>query len=268
MPHASTPDTDLVNAVVRAVTDAGRAVMDVYAGAIAVVEKDDCSPLTEADLRAHEILAERLPRVAPVPVVSEESADAVGDIDGEFWLVDPLDGTKEFVKRSGEFTLNVALIREGAPVLGVVHAPAIGVTWHAAIGLGAFESTADGTRQISPRVPAASPLRVAVSRDHLSRLDRELLLALEKVEAHPMGSSLKFCRVAAGDADLYVRFGRTMEWDTAAAHCVVACAGGRVVDLSGTPLAYGKRDRGNPSFLCFADRELERVIGIAAGLSS
>jgi 3'(2'), 5'-bisphosphate nucleotidase len=258
-------DADLCAAVVAAVGEAGRAVMEVYAGAVAVREKDDRTPVTEADLRAHDRLVERLPSIVDIPVVSEESAEQAGAVSGAFWLVDPLDGTKEFLKRTGEFTLNVALVREGRAVLGVVHAPALGVTWHAAAGLGAFESASGSpAKAIAPRVPAASPLRVAVSRDHVSERDREFLLALENVESLPMGSSLKFCRVASGDADLYVRFGRTMEWDTAAAQCVVECAGGRVVDLSGSPLAYGKADRGNPSFLCFADPRLERVVAIAS----
>lgn len=237
--------------------------MEVYAGSISVKEKDDRTPVTEADLRVNDFLVDRLPELLRLPVLAEESADALGALEGDFWLVDPLDGTKEFIKRTGEFTINVALIHDGAPVLGVVHAPAIDVTWYAAAGFGAFEARAGDGRPISPRVPAPSPLRVAVSRDHVSEKDRELLMALEKVEAVAMGSSLKFCRVAAGDADLYVRFGRTMEWDTAAAQCVVECAGGRVVGLDGAALRYGKPARDNPSFLCYADPRLEHVVGLA-----
>lgn len=260
-------DGELCLAVVEAVREAGRAAMEVYARAFSVTEKDDRSPVTEADLRVHDMLVERLPSIARIPVLSEESADEVGEIEGDFWLVDPLDGTKEFIRQTGEFTLNVALIRNGCPVVGVVHAPAVELLWYAASGYGAFESQSGGEgRTISPRVPAASPLRVAVSRDHLSEKDRELLGALKGTEVVPMGSSLKFCRVASGAADLYVRFGRTMEWDTAAAQCVVENAGGRVVDLSGRPLRYGKPGRDNPSFLCFADPGLERVSGLAAGI--
>lgn len=239
--------------------------MEVYAGAIAVTEKDDRSPVTEADLRVHDILVERLPTIAQHMVLSEESVDDIASLGAEFWLVDPLDGTKEFIKRTGEFTVNVALIRDGAPVVGVVHAPAIDCTWFAAVGVGAFFSSGvNEAEPIKPAIPAGSPLRVAVSRDHLSGKDRELLLELEKVETIPMGSSLKFCRVASGDADLYVRFGRTMEWDTAAAHCVVECAGGRVIDVSGRRLSYGKPARDNPSFLCFADPGLEYITELAA----
>jgi len=253
---------------VDAVTSAGRAAMEVYSGTVAVAEKDDRSPVTEADLRVHDLLVERLPTILRRPVLSEESADSMGPIDGDFWLVDPLDGTKEFIKKTGEFTVNVALIQSGAPVIGVVHAPAIDCTWYASRDAGAFESNAGGEpRRLSPRVPAASPLRVAVSRDHVSEKDRDLLLELEKVEALPMGSSLKFCRVASGAADLYVRFGRTMEWDTAAAQCVVECAGAKVVDLEGRPLRYGKPGRDNPSFLCFGDPALERVVTLAAKVS-
>jgi 3'(2'), 5'-bisphosphate nucleotidase len=241
--------------------------MEVYAGAISVKDKDDRSPVTEADLRVHDILSVSLPKLAGLPVLSEESSDEVGAIEGEFWLVDPLDGTKEFIKRTGEFTLNVALIRDGTSVLGVVHAPAVGLTWYAASGFGAFESRdrAEG-RRVAPRIPADLPLRVAISRDHVSEKDREFLQALGKVETEPMGSSLKFCRVASGEVDLYVRFGRTMEWDTAAAQCVVESAGGCVVDLDGQPLRYDKPGRDNPSFLCFADPALADLVGVAAGI--
>jgi 3'(2'), 5'-bisphosphate nucleotidase len=258
-------DGDLCLAVTAVLEQAGKAAMAIYAGAIQVAEKNDRSPVTEADLRVHEILVNQLPSIASIPVLSEESKEDIGPLDGDFWLVDPLDGTKEFIKRTGEFTLNVALVRDGSPVVGVVHAPAIEHTWLAARDFGAHLSIAGAERvPIRPRVPAASPLRVAVSRDHVSDQDRALLASLEKVETIPMGSSLKFCRVASGEADLYVRFGRTMEWDTAAAQCVVECAGGRVVDLTGNPLVCGKPERDNPSFLCFADPELERVVGLAA----
>ncbi len=262
-------DRETCIAVVAAVRDAGRAALEVYSGDFDVHRKDDHSPVTEADLRVHDILTERLPDILGLTVLSEESADNAGTTGREFWLVDPLDGTKEFIKKTGEFTVNVALIRDGAPVMGVVHAPAIGVTWWAAVGIGAFEARdQEEFRAIAPRVPAGSPLRVAVSRDHVSDKDRELLLALEKIEAVPMGSSLKFCRVASGEADLYVRFGRTMEWDTGAAQCVVESAGGRVVDLSGQRLSYGKAARDNPSFLCFADPRLEYVVETAARVGS
>lgn len=246
---------------------AGEAVMEVYAGAFAVEQKLDGSPVTEADKRSEEIILEGLAHMAPdVPVVSEEEADRNADGPGSaapwrdgraFWLVDPLDGTKEFVSRNGEFTINVALIEEGLPVLGVVFAPALERLFAAAAHRGALVEDAAGRRSIAARVAPAEGATVVSSRSHgdADALDR--FTAGRKIAARvAAGSSLKFCLVAAGQADLYPRFGRTMEWDTAAGHAVLRAAGGRVTDLEGRPLRYGKPGFENPHFVAYGRDEV------------
>lgn len=253
---------DHLDQIVALSREAGLAAMEFYGDDLVVRTKSDESPVTAADLRSHEVIMARLREVSEIPIVSEESVDSqVNASQEEFWLIDPLDGTKEFIKKTGEFTVNVALIRRGRPIVGVVYAPAIDTTWFASVEGGAFVRTSEGDRSIAP-IPSARPLRVAVSRDHLRDDDEGFLARLGDVERIPMGSSLKFCRVAAGEADVYVRHGRTMEWDTAAAQCVVECAGGQVVDLVGKPLRYGKPGLDNPGFVCFGDSALEsRLIG-------
>ena len=238
---------------------AGRAIMDIYAGDFAVEHKDDKSPLTAADLAAHHAIVDGLSVLAPrLPVLSEESAEQVPWDERRrwtrYWLVDPLDGTREFVKRNGEFTVNIALIEDGAPTLGVVYAPALDEMYTAWIGGHAHaEKRAEGQVKISTRRRTA-PLVVAGSRSHA---DPRMLTALEKIGSHELialGSSLKFCRTAQGLADLYVRYGPTSEWDTGAGQCVLEQAGGGVTRLDGTRLAYNaKESLLNPDFLAFGD---------------
>ena len=239
---------------------AGERILDIYNSEFQVEEKGDKSPLTAADLAAHECLLAGLAGLTPVyPVLSEESASldyAVRQGWKTYWLVDPLDGTKEFVKRNGEFTVNVALIHRGVPVLGIVHAPALGVTYFACENCGAFrQEGAESPVPIRVTVPAANPLRVVGSRSH-NTVEMELFLSrLGEHECVPMGSSLKFCLVAEGKADIYPRIGLTSEWDTAAAQCVVEQAGGAVVDLDGKPLRYNSKPSIlNPYFLVYGDR--------------
>lgn len=242
---------------------AGEAIMTVYADLNPAVEyKKDDSPLTQADLASHRIICERLEALFPdIPILSEESAEISYEVRRNwqtFWLVDPLDGTKEFLKRNGEFTVNIALMVSGAAVLGVVYAPATGVAYFAAEGAGASRSKKGIVAPIHVvPVPSTSP-RVAVSRWHGAGMD-QIRIDLEKIgvdaakcEFMPMGSSLKFCLVADGSADLYLRNGPTMEWDTAAAQCVLEVAGGSVSDLEGNRLAYNKPVLLNPSFLAAA----------------
>lgn len=247
-------DDVLVQAVRRLALAAGEAIMAVYRTDFAVEDKSDASPVTEADRRAEAIILEGLaaPPCPPFPVIAEEevAAGRVPEVgDGPFWLVDPLDGTKQFVKRQGEFTVNIALIEHGLPVLGVVHAPAIGATYWAS-PLGAFAATDGGAPQpIHCRPMPAKGLIAVASRSHRNRATDEFLARFDIAEAISSGSSIKFCLVASGKADLYPRTGRTMEWDTAAGHAVVRYAGGSVSDMAGNPLRYGKPGYENPHFV-------------------
>jgi 3'(2'), 5'-bisphosphate nucleotidase len=251
----------LLPAVLDLVREAGNAILGIYASPQQVEYKADDSPLTAADRAAHEILAHGLSRLEPAnPVLSEEAAElheyaARRGLD-QFWLVDPLDGTKEFINRNGEFTVNVALIREHRPVLGVVAAPALGLTYYAAEGHGAYRQ-ADGSapEPISVR-PAATPLVVVGSRSHRGDSLDALLARIGPCELRPMGSALKFCLVAEGSADFYPRLGPTSEWDTAAAQAVLEVAGGAVTTLDGTALRYNERETLlNPHFIAFGDRK-------------
>jgi 3'(2'), 5'-bisphosphate nucleotidase len=257
---ASDPST-LLKGVLDAVAAASTAILEVYATAHGVEYKADESPITRADRAAHDILAARLSLLTPsIPVLSEE-AEAAHDFAvrrawPELWLVDPLDGTREFISRNGEFTVNVALIRGHEPVLGVVAAPALGLTYFAARGHGAFRAqTESGAEPIHVR-PAADPLVVVGSRSHRGDSLDGLLARLGPHEMRPMGSALKFCLVAEGSADFYPRLGPTSEWDTAAAQAVLEVAGGAVTTLDGTPLRYNQRDTLlNPHFIAYGDRD-------------
>jgi 3'(2'), 5'-bisphosphate nucleotidase len=241
--------------------DAGDAIMRIYAQDFSVDTKDDDSPLTAADLAAHRIIVEGLDALTPdIPVLSEEDAGIAWNIRREWrrmWLVDPLDGTREFIKRNGEFTVNIALIEDGIPTLGVVLAPALDYLAHAERGVGAFLREGDTDIVLSTRRPAAAPMRVAASRSHLDARTQALLERIGEHERLGLGSSLKFCRIAEGRADVYPRFGPTSEWDTAAGQCVLEAAGGAVLGIDGAPLAYnGKASLLNPDFLALGDPDL------------
>lgn len=232
--------------------------MDVYGREFEVDHKQDQSPLTEADLRAHRLICRELAGLAPdIPVLSEESRGITWEERrrwSRYFLVDPLDGTKEFVKRNGEFTVNIALIDAHVATLGIVHVPVSGHSYAGSRELGAFRYTRDQRSAIRVRRPAADPPVVVGSRSHASPRLIERLGALGAHELVSMGSSLKFCLVAEGGADFYPRFGPTSEWDTAAAQAVVEAAGGRVVTLDGKPLRYNRKESIlNPEFLVFGD---------------
>lgn len=234
---------------------AGEAILTIYDQADhGVTSKSDDSPLTQADLASHRIIAEGLEQLTPeIPVLSEEGADApyAHRQDWQrFWLVDPLDGTKEFIRRNGEFTVNIALIENGAPVLGVVYAPTLGRSFYGADGSGAWRREGDAEPvAITAPGSGAEGLIVAASRSHPGPHLAAFLGALPEHQLCSMGSSLKLCLVAEGGADLYPRLGPTMEWDTGAAHAVVQAAGGRVVDFTGRSLRYNKEDLHNPYFI-------------------
>jgi 3'(2'), 5'-bisphosphate nucleotidase len=245
--------TELLDCIVGIARLAGEEAMAVYATDFTADDKGDASPVTEADRRAEAVILDRLAALTPdIPVISEEQAAAgrIPDVATRFWLVDPLDGTKEFIKRNGEFTINIAMIDQARPVLGVVLAPALGRLFAGAEGVGARAEDARGSRPIGCRAPPALGLTVVASRSHGDAHALEKFLADREVAAQiNAGSSLKFCLVAAGEADLYPRLGRTMEWDTAAGHAVLAASGGRVTTLAGDELRYGKPGLDNPHFV-------------------
>lgn len=243
---------ELLEQVLPITRAAGQAVLDVYATNFEVRGKSDASPVTAADERAEAIILAALAKLTPsIPVVSEEAAAAghAPAVAESFWLVDPLDGTKEFINRNGEFTVNIALIENGYPTLGVVLAPALSWLFAGARGIGAFLEENAQRRPIACRATPAAGLTVVASRSHGDAEALEKFLAGRKVASQRnAGSSLKLCLVAAGECDVYPRLGRTMEWDIAAGDAVLRAAGGMVKTLAGEPLVYGKPDFTNPHF--------------------
>jgi len=238
--------------LVRIVRAAGEVVMRHYEAGCDARVKADRSPVTDADEEAEKLILAELNAAFPgVPVVAEEQAAAghVSKVGSRFFLVDPVDGTKEFVKRGGEFTVNIGEIVDGQPVSGVVLAPAIGRLFVGAVGEGAFELAGNAIRDIACRKPDADGLVAVSSRSHPDAKTDELLKSLP-IKGHTnAGSSLKFCLVAAGEADIYPRAGTTMEWDTAAGHAVLAAAGGTVTNWDGSPFVYGKPEFRNGPFI-------------------
>lgn len=260
----------LLPAIAELAKRAGAEILEVYGQDFAVVDKADQSPLTQADLRSHQVIVQGLQALSPqLPVLSEEASDISFEQRRSwqrYWLVDPLDGTKEFVSRNGEFTVNIALIENHAPVLGVVYVPVKKTLYQGIVNQGAWRQVGDApATSIHVRSPAAATLRIVGSRSHAApgTLDQHL----PKLGPHTLlsiGSSLKFCLVAEGSADLYPRFGPTSEWDTAAAHAVVEAAGGAVVDAQGRPLRYNlKPDLLNPHFFVYGDtsRDWLKLLG-------
>lgn len=250
----------MLESLVRLARAAGEAILEVYDGDFDVSLKGDASPLTQADLRSHGIIAAGLASLAPtVPLISEEADVPPLSLRGAWpqaWMVDPLDGTKEFVSRNGEFTVNIALIEAGRATLGVLHLPLSGVTYWACAGLGAFRREREGAEapiRVSPQ--AAVPLRVVGSRSHRDERSAALLKTLGEHEFRAMGSAGKFGLVAEGAADFYPRIGPTCEWDTAAGQAIVEAAGGLVVDRHGQSLRYNCRDGiVNEDFVVYGDR--------------
>lgn len=253
----------LIDPVVALAEEAGRAILEVYASDFDVQSKDDNSPLTQADLASNHCIVAGLESLTPgMPIISEESGLAEFDERktwDRYWLIDPLDGTKEFVNRNGEFTVNIALIEKHNPVFGVVHVPVQDKTYLGCEGYGAECRDSDGgVRTLSVAASSANPVRVVGSRSHRGASLDAYLESLGECDMIPMGSSLKFCVIAEGGADLYPRLGLTSEWDTAAAQAVVEQAGGSVVTLDGKPMKYNtKSDMLNPFFFVIgaADRD-------------
>lgn len=259
----------LLNAVTEVALEAGRRILAIYETEFAVEHKDDRSPLTKADLAAHEAIVTGLEKLTPgIPMLSEESSQIPFEERAawhQYWLIDPLDGTREFIKRNGEFTVNIALIEDHRPVLGVVHVPVSGVSYLACSGGGAYRQM-PGTKpqRIHARHLPNGPVMVAGSRSHSGDSLATFLANLGEHELISMGSALKSCLVAEGRADVYPRLGPTSEWDTAAAQCVVEEAGGYVTDMAMQPLRYNtKPSLLNPHFFVFGDnsRDWSKYLG-------
>jgi 3'(2'),5'-bisphosphate nucleotidase len=259
MPLAPSP---LMQSLIDLSVLAGAEIMAIYATDFSAKAKGDLTPVTEADEAAEKIILAGLAKIDPsIPVISEEAASAgrIPEVSQRFFLVDPLDGTKEFISRNGEFTVNIALVEKGVPVAGVVYAPALKRIFWGEKGHGAAQGRIEGDLPASWQPLAVRPLPadgavVVASRSHRDQATEDYLRSVKVKSLCSAGSSLKFCLVAAAEADLYPRFGRTMEWDTAAGHAVLLAAGGRVVTVEGPDLAYGKRQRGydNPGFIASA----------------
>jgi len=254
------PDLEtLTPAIVDLAKQAGERVMRVYSRPFEVTQKEDDTPLTEADQASNAMIAAGLSRLTPeIPVVSEENELPTFEQRRQwrlFWLVDPLDGTREFIKRNDEFTVNIALVRDGDPVLGVVYAPALDITYFGYRESGAFKQfDGEQPQRIQVRRPAERPFQVAVSRSHRKPEIDDIIARLPDYEAVSVGSSLKFCMVAEGKVDFYPRIGPTSEWDSGAAQAVVEAAGGRVTDLDMQPLRYNRKESLlNPDFVVFGD---------------
>ena len=232
---------------------AGAAILAIRARGFQTHRKEDASPVTEADRAAEAMIVQGLRAATPHAVIAEEEVEAghVHKVGAAFWLVDPLDGTREFAAGRDEFTVNIGLVRDGAPVLGVVGVPAYGELFGGVVGAGAWKRDAAGQRPIRARAPPAEGLHVLASRSHGSRPDlAEFLRGRAVSQVTHIGSALKFCRLAEGVGDLYPRFGRTMEWDTAAPQAVLEASGGTVRGLDGAKMRYGKPGWDNPGFVC------------------
>lgn len=245
--------SSMIDDVIRIADEASAKVLQIYQSDFKVSYKEDESPITAADVASHEIIAKGLQALSPdIPILSEEAAQAPWAERKHwqrFWLIDPIDGTKEFTQRTGEFTVNIALIENGEPVMGVVTAPALNEAFWGINGEGANKRDQAGQTRPIRVVEPQSTRRVVASKNHLNADTRTFIDGLGEHTTIQAGSSLKFCRVAEGEADIYPRMGPTSEWDTAAAHAVLLAAGGNVAKVDGGPLRYGKEDVLNPYFI-------------------
>ena len=245
----------LIHSVIKIARQAGDAIMDVYASDFDIYVKDDRSPLTNADMRANTIITEGLEKLIPdVPVLSEEGDNIPFNERSKwesYWLVDPLDGTKEFINKNDEFTVNIALLENNQPVFGVVYAPALNKLYFGSSKKGSFKSNEGNTfTPISVNAKVTNPVQIAVSRSHPSLKMNSFISQFDKYDLHPMGSSLKICSVSDGTVHFYPRLGPTMEWDTAASHAIIRAAGGELINIgTNKPLEYNKENLLNPKFI-------------------
>ncbi len=255
--------TDLTPEISQIAKEAAARILEIYESDFAIKQKDDKSPLTAADMASHQTICTRLAELTPdIPVLSEESAElpfATRQQWQKYWLVDPLDGTREFIKRNGEFTVNIALIEDHRPVLGVVHVPVTGITYFACNNNGAYKQlNTEVPVKIQTRTTDPGHITVAGSRSHGNERQQIFFERLGDIEIFAIGSSLKFCLVAEGIVDIYPRFGLTSEWDTAAAQCIVEEAGGIVTDENLNALRYNtKESLLNPNFLVIGDKKFD-----------
>ena len=246
---------ELIQQVIKIARQAGSAIMKVYKSEFDVYIKDDNSPVTEADTKANAVITEGLKEINPeIPILSEEGRDVPFEERSKwetFWLVDPLDGTKEFIKKNNEFTVNIALLENNQPVFGVVFAPALDILYWGCQDRGAFKSIGgNSNKPIAVNSQLSDPVQIAGSRSHPSIKMNTFTSQFEKYEVKPMGSSLKICSVADGSVHFYPRLGPTMEWDTAAAHAILKSADGEIIKYgTNKPLEYNKRNLLNPEFI-------------------
>jgi 3'(2'), 5'-bisphosphate nucleotidase len=261
----------LIDQLVPVLDDAARVVETIRARGVVARDKADASPVTEADEAAEALIEAALRRLTPaIPIVGEEAhaADlAPTDLGRHFWLIDPIDGTKEFIRGGPDYTLNVALIEDGAPVLGLVMTPVDGALWAGATGLGAWKRDAQGRHAIHVRQPPSAAIIVVASRNNRDRKTKDFLAHLPEARVIDRSSSVKFCVVAEGSADLYPRYGPTSEWDTAAGHAILSAAGGEVfVPGSRAPLRYGKPGFANGAFVALGNRAGCDALGLLNAL--
>jgi 3'(2'), 5'-bisphosphate nucleotidase len=233
--------------------DAGALIMGYFSGGFTTSRKQDKSPVTDADIAANQLIVKALSALTPdIPIVAEEDEAFSDARHARFWLVDPLDGTRSFVRGEPEFTVNIGLVENRRPVLGVLYVPATQRLYWGGPGLGAFRQQGNNALEaIHTRIPDMSALVIARSRSQPSKAASAWLATLSIKEILPSSSAAKFGQVAEGSADLYPRFGRTMEWDTAAGHAILEAAGGRVETVDGAPLTYGKPGFENPGFIAY-----------------
>lgn len=256
----------LIDPVCELAIEAGRRIMEFYvSGEHETVIKPDNSPVTDADMAAHQVIVESLHEWAPnLPIISEENLTHP-DVSGSrlYWLVDPLDGTKSFIRRSGEFTVNIALIEGNRPIFGVIYLPAQDILYYGSDAYGAYRQLpGEAPRRIRARVQPEEGAAVVVSMAHISPQTEAFLQTVTVESKVSASSSLKFCRVAEGEADIYPRFGTTMEWDTAAGQAIVTAAGGRVLTVDGEPFIYGKPNFTNPGFIVWGREKEEEDIDL------
>jgi len=259
--ESTTDYLPLARKLISPIRDAGQAIMDIYHQGASVQVKGDGSPVTKADLASEEILLRAISVVAPsIQIVSEENFASHGfGVTERFFLVDPLDGTKEFLKadNKGAFTVNIGLVESGSPVMGVVYAPALDRLFFGARGAGAFEMLGNVCRKIEVRKPPKNGWTAVASASHRDKATNDWLQAQGISNTIAIGSSLKFCLIAAGEADAYPRYGSTMEWDTAAADAILRAAGGSVLTANGQMLSYGKPDYRNTSFFAYGSQSID-----------
>lgn len=256
---------DFCNILRKTAVEAGQKIMEIKDGKMGITYKDDKSPVTLADQAAEDIILRDLIKISPeIPIVAEESMSAgnIPKVQDKFWLVDPLDGTKEFISGGNDFTVNIALIEDGVPTFGIIYAPALGNLYSTKEkSVATIQNVTNGTtiedeKVISVRKAAKDNMTALASKSHLDDQTKEFLEKIKAKNTTSAGSSLKFCVVAEGNADIYPRFGPTMEWDIAAGHAILNAAGGKVINPDGTAFAYRKPSYKNGAFIATGDFEL------------